>query len=247
MSVFPANVSLQPLSTATRKPFHLNCISGKTEVSERRCVDFCFFQPPCWKIAPFFLLFQNIFTCSYKNLSVKLNLSTSLEIEFTDDFLVFCRFGVKKAGKLLFYILWNTCILFFTYLFINACFVFWFFFFQNRNKDFLTKLFSCLLACSRPSAVWHSISRTVPRRAAATAGWETLSRAARLAPPNLFPSASPRRSTMSKHHPTAAPREMETQTLNRVSTAFSLDFRRWANLLICAFQFGFFFCFFFVI
>lgn len=49
---------------------------------------------------------------------------------------------------------------------------------------------------------------------------------------------------MSKHHPTAAPREMETQTLNRVSTEFSLDFRRRANLLICAFQF---FSFFFVI
>lgn len=53
-----------------------------------------------------------------------------------------------------------------------------------------------------------------------TAGWETQSQAARLAPPNLFPLASPRRSTMNKHHPTAALREMETQTLNLVSTEF---------------------------
>lgn len=48
---------------------------------------------------------------------------------------------------------------------------------------------------------------------------------------------------MSKHHPTAAPREMETQTLNRVSAEFSLDFRWRANLLICDFQLlVFFFC-----
>lgn len=82
--------------------------------------------------------------------------------------------------------------------------------------------FPCLLLCSRPSAVWHSIFPTVPKRAAATAGWETPSPAARLAPANLFHSASPRRSTTNKHHPTAAPREMETQTLNPVS--FTLSF-----------------------
>lgn len=84
--------------------------------------------------------------------------------------------------------------------------------------------FPCLLLCSRPSAAWLSIFPTVPRRAAATAGWETPSPAARLAPANLFPSASPRRSTTNKHPPTAAPREMETQTPNPVSFSFSFFF-----------------------
>lgn len=71
--------------------------------------------------------------------------------------------------------------------------------------------------CFRPSGVWRSISQTDPRRAAATAGWETRSRAARQAPARPFPWASLRRSTTSKHLPTAAPREMETPTPNQVS------------------------------
>lgn len=95
----------------------------------------------------------------------------------------------------------------------------------------------CLLLCSRPSAAWLSIFPTVPRRAAATAGWETPSPAARLAPANLFPSASPRRSTTNKHPPTAAPREMETQTPNPVSFSFSFFSFFWqqANVVICIF------------
>lgn len=72
----------------------------------------------------------------------------------------------------------------------------------------------------RPSAVWRSISQTVPRRVAVIADWETQNPAARPAPPSLFPSASPRRSTMSKHRLTAAPRETGTQTLNPVSVFY---------------------------
>jgi len=91
---------------------------------------------------------------------------------------------------------------------------------NNTSKIIMGQL-SCLFVCSRRNAVWPSIFQMVPRRAAATAGWETQSPAVQPVPPSLFPLTFPKRSTMNKHHQTAAPREMETQTLNPVSTIFS--------------------------
>lgn len=107
----------------------------------------------------------------------------------------------------------------FAFVLLLFCFVSLLAISETEQKSFSQNI-SCLLACSRPSAVSRSISQTDPRRAAVTAGWETRSRAARPAPPCLFPSASLRRSTTSKHRLTAALRETETQTPNLVSTEF---------------------------
>lgn len=75
-----------------------------------------------------------------------------------------------------------------------------------------------------------------------TVDWETQSLAAWPAPPSLFPSASHRRTTMSKHHLTAALREMETQTQNPVSAEFcyvqtgkSVMFLVYFSFIICYF------------
>lgn len=119
----------------------------------------------------------------------------------------------------------DLCFQDFSFCFVFVWLLFFLFFFsllaisETEQKSFSQNI-SCLLACSRPSAVSRSISQTDPRRAAVTAGWETRSRAARPAPPCLFPSASLRRSTTSKHRLTAALRETETQTPNLVSTEF---------------------------
>lgn len=106
----------------------------------------------------------------------------------------------------------------------HRCFVKTLTFLNNIKKFLIEYLFLCYIflvvvvgGFFRPSDAWHSISQMDPRRAAATAGWETRSPAAPRAPPRPFHSASPRRSTTSKHHPTVAPREMETPTPNQVS------------------------------
>lgn len=78
-----------------------------------------------------------------------------------------------------------------------------------------------------------------------TVDWATLSPAAQPAPPNLCPSTSPRMSITSKHHPTVVPREMETQTLNLVSTdsfinLFILALLQQAKVLFYMLHFNYF-------
>ena len=75
-----------------------------------------------------------------------------------------------------------------------------------------------LLWCFRPSVAWPFTGQMAPKRAVVTAAWGTKSPAALPAPLSLCPSASPRRSTTNRPHPTAVLREMATPTQNPVST-----------------------------
>lgn len=72
------------------------------------------------------------------------------------------------------------------------------------------------LPCSL-SAVSHFTYQMAPRKAAVTVGLEIMNPRAVLAHRTLCPSASPRRSTTSKLHPTAGQKEMATQTRSPVS------------------------------